>query len=129
MDKYLIQREASSDVGTPGEMFYPDGRHLCYTIERPATGDRPCIPADTYTVIPHVSPKFPNGVWEITNVPNRTGILIHNANYMLELEGCVAVGDSRSMFGEYPGVLHSRTTVDFLHGVLPVNFLLEVHDA
>ena len=126
---FTLQREASSDVGTPGEMFNPDGSHLCFTIERPAFGDHPCIPEGTYTVIPHVSPKFPDGVWEITNVPDRIAILIHNANDMLELLGCVAVGSERGMFGIYPAVRNSKATIAMLKTVFPDTFELEIKDA
>lgn len=131
MDTYVLQRCVSTPRGTPGELFNPDGSHLCYTVERPWLDNAPdtsSIPAGTYTCGPHVSPKFPGGVWEVMSVSNRVGILIHNANDMLELEGCIAVGDVRGMFGEYPAVLHSVATVAMLKGIFPDNFLLEIRN-
>ena len=36
--------------------------------------------------------KFPEGVYRLDFVPNRTNIDIHPANYVEQLEGCIALG-------------------------------------
>ena len=49
---YTLLREASSNNGTLGEIFNPDGSHLCYTCERPWMDNAPevsCIPAGSFT--------------------------------------------------------------------------------
>ena len=50
-----------------------------------------CIPAGRYSCRPHIRPS---GEWSIAidNVPNRTHILIHSANYARQIQGCIAPG-------------------------------------
>lgn len=50
-----------------------------------------CIPAGTYQIIKHTSPKFGQCYW-VQDVPNRSEILIHPANYHHQLLGCIAPG-------------------------------------
>lgn len=52
-----------------------------------------CIPAGTYKGVKRTSPKYGLHV-HILDVPGRDLILMHNANYVTQLEGCVAVGES-----------------------------------
>lgn len=51
-----------------------------------------CIPAGTYTAIKHHSPKFGPCLW-IQDVPGRSEILIHPANFWHDLLGCIAPGE------------------------------------
>ena len=51
-----------------------------------------CIPPGTYTAIKHTSPKFGPCLW-ILDVPGRSEILIHPANYWHDLLGCIAPGE------------------------------------
>ena len=85
----------SSEVGTFGCL--DTGTFKCMTVERPRPGlinDHPCIPATErgydmdWTVGVH--PKHPE-VYEI-QVPGRTAILVHSANVMEQLLGCIAPG-------------------------------------
>lgn len=58
-----------------------------------------CIPTGHYLCKPHVSPKFGKCFW-LQDVPGRTEILIHPANWMgdteegykSDLAGCIAIG-------------------------------------
>lgn len=66
----------------------------CKTLELPWVNNNrrvSCIPAGKYKAIKHVSPKFGNCLW-LKDVPNRSEILIHPANYVRQLLGCIAVG-------------------------------------
>lgn len=70
---------------------------IFHTIEKPWLGNAEkisCIPVGSYICKPWHSKKFVNcpDIWEITNVPNRTAVLIHVANRAEQLEGCIAVG-------------------------------------
>ena len=51
-----------------------------------------CIPPGTYTAIVHNSPKFGPSLW-IQDVPGRSEILIHPANFWHDLLGCIAPGE------------------------------------
>ena len=90
------------------------------TMERPAAGVdvHPCIPAGTYHCELAVSPAFyaqgldlgygRGMVYHVLNVPGRTSILMHPANWPVEivkagdphhlqLEGCIALGAAVAM--------------------------------
>jgi hypothetical protein len=125
---YTLVREASSDNGTLGEIFNPDGSHLCYTCELPWQNNSPdvsCIPLSTYTCIPHDSAAHPN-VWELQNVPGRSAILIHNGNTEHDSLGCIVVGSQQGTLGGLPAVLNSNNTLAMLGQTLPPTFTLTI---
>lgn len=51
-----------------------------------------CIPPGTYTAVKHHSPKFGPCLW-LQDVPGRSEILIHPANFWHDLLGCIAPGE------------------------------------
>lgn len=69
----------------------------CKTVERPWLNNAnniSCIPTGTYQVKWTLSPKFMKYTYQVMNVPNRSGIRIHSANYYSQLQGCIALGDA-----------------------------------
>lgn len=77
-----------------------------------------CIPEGEYECRPRWSSKnAPNYDWayEITNVPGRTDVLIHIANWPHELEGCVALGNGLMFSAKEIGVSNSRDTIRAFH--------------
>lgn len=79
-------------AGTIGRMFAEGA--IFSTVERPWLDNEPfisCIPEGAYIVEPYSSAKYPD-VYEIKDVPDRTHILFHAANYPTDVEGCVGVG-------------------------------------
>lgn len=50
-----------------------------------------CIPEGIYLAKKHISPKFGKCLW-IQDVPDRSEILVHPANYSRQLLGCMALG-------------------------------------
>jgi len=120
-----LKRVASSKVGTFGVLIR-DNIPLCVTLERPwndnKTGDS-CIPTGTYKCIQHNGTQF-KGVWEITNVPNRTAILFHAGNTIKDTHGCVLVGSKFSP----AGVSLSQAALDDLRHTLPGNFTLTIKE-
>lgn len=94
MRKATLVRDYALDTsqGTFG-VWRSDSGFSCYILERPATGDHPCIPVGTYMVQmkPHPIHKK---AYELQNVPGRTAILIHSANWFEQLLGCLAPGRS-----------------------------------
>jgi len=38
------------------------------------------------------SPSFQNNLWELKEVPDRSEVKIHAANYVTQLRGCIAPG-------------------------------------
>lgn len=82
----LGQIDVISDHGEVVETYY--------TLELPDKNNErrvSCIPKGIYKLKKHVSPKFGKCFW-LQDVPNRSEILIHPANYTRQLLGCIAVG-------------------------------------
>ena len=90
----LVERFCYHPEGTLGVMTV--GGEEFYTVERPWEENLPrisCIPEGTYEMKRRKSPKF-GWCWEVKDVPNRTYILFHSANFPDELQGCIAPGMS-----------------------------------
>lgn len=125
---FTLKRYISTDKGTLGQLLDESGQFLCYTCEKPWLNNSPktsCIPTGTYDCIPHDSAAHPD-TWEITNVPNRSAILIHNGNTDVDSEGCILVGDSTGVMNGLPAVLNSVKTLDMLRDTLPDTFTLMI---
>lgn len=69
----------------------------CKTLELPWKENQrnvSCIPAGTYPMKYENSPRFGRMLWELYDTPNRSEIKIHAANYVEQLNGCIALGRS-----------------------------------
>lgn len=92
------------------------GDNTCFSLELPWKDnqeDVSCIPPGTYLAQYRNSPS--NGdVLELQNVPLRTFVQVHSANFTRQLLGCIAVGDSiRDIDGDSkPDVTNSKNTLD-----------------
>lgn len=99
--------------GTNGSLFIND-KFICYTIELPWKENEPrnsCIPEGCYAIQKRSSPKFGQH-FLITNVPNRSLILIHPANHAkTELQGCIA--PVTILTGEGRGELSRKAFTNF----------------
>lgn len=101
---------------------------LCFTIERPWLNNQhgiSCIPTGIYQVEQYNSPTK-GDVWQLLNVPNRSNIEIHPANFASQLEGCIAPGDAIGELEGMSAVLHSRKTFSMLKSCLPDSFQLTI---
>lgn len=94
-------RTKRTDRQIEGEMVVldPNGQILfqCYTLELPWINNlrkQSSIPEGRYRITPRTSAKYKKHI-HLLDVPDRSLILIHNANYVHQLEGCIAVGKSR----------------------------------
>lgn len=65
---------------------------LCHTLENKMKE----IPAGVYGIQFYASPKNKVTVPLLKDVPGRSEIEIHIANWPIELEGCIAVGTART---------------------------------
>lgn len=98
-ESITILREPNQDVQTLGNaVALSDSLETLFefkTIELPWKENKrreSCIPCGTYEMIKHVSPKFGPCLW-VQNVPDRSEILIHPANYWFDLLGCIGPGE------------------------------------
>jgi hypothetical protein len=119
-------RVAQSDKGTFG-VLVKEGIPICVTCEDPWNDNKvgiSCIPEGAYSVLPHSGEKYKN-VWRLREVPGRSDILIHNGNSIADTRGCILVGKGFS----WASITNSRETLDYLRGVLPGNFTLQIKNA
>ncbi len=119
----LLKRYAYTKMGTFGVLSIVDCDEIvfeCLTVERPWLNNEPrvsCIPEGTYVLELRVSEivyrtskeEFEKG-FEICDVPDRTFIMIHVANSMDDLQGCVGVGSSPAWIHHKWAVGNSRVT-------------------
>ena len=101
-----LRRTAHLPGGTEGVLFFPaeSGQSPMATLEPPASGAHPAIPAGEYPLrLDVVSPRFArsprrwSAAWgarlpRLMQVPGREGILIHPGNRPADSSGCVLVG-------------------------------------
>lgn len=76
-----------------------------------------CIPAGTYKVKRHVSPKFGN-CFRVEDVPGRSEILIHAGNTHVDTHGCILLGLMYGTLGTTAAILSSRAAMDSFLTVL-----------
>jgi hypothetical protein len=69
-----------------------------------------CIPEGTYKCEPFSGDRFKDVV-QILDVPGRTFILFHVANFPHDIEGCIGVGDSFVSDALEPAVYNSKKTL------------------
>ena len=116
---YLIRFNGNLH-GTQGMLFAPSWN--CCTMEPPwlhNVKSRSCIPEGRYNVTIVDSPKY-GRVYEVQDVPGRTGILFHAGNYAgdeetgyrTDTDGCILLGEEHGILDDQEVVLNSRITVD-----------------
>lgn len=129
-----ITRSKSSKKQTLGQLEAKNGgaTFTCKALELPwldNASNISCIPKGTYKVRWSFSPKFRRFTYEVTGVPNRSGIRIHSANYFSQIQGCIALGNGLSDInkdGELD-VINSRVTITAFEGFLNKKpFTLEI---
>lgn len=119
----LIRYQATVNL-TSGHLFL-DNKYFCDTLELPWNGDisfKSCIPEGEYQITKRVGAEYHvKEGYLLQNVSNRSGILIHSANSVSELEGCIAVG-VRALDMLY----ESRNTLNSLMSIVGDSSILKV---
>ena len=126
-----IERFKYQDKQTLGVMYF-EGKEVAKTLELAWNNNNnriSCIPNGNYRVVNRISNKYGRH-FHIANVPNRSLILIHNANYHHQLLGCIAVGENHTDLNKdgYLDVTSSKATMRYLLNHLPNNFNLIIKD-
>lgn len=111
--KIKVDRIYKGESYTIGKM-YLNGEYFCDTLEdaiRPVKiPNETAIPAGIYKVEVTYSPRFKRNLPLLVDVPNYTGIRIHNGSNKDHTSGCILVG-----FNTSKGILSdSRKTSDQL---------------
>lgn len=148
--KLLLRREKRqpSQACTLGFLLLPEKKLALVTLERPwipaaapaldlgGMKDKSCVPLGLYRLERHDSPKHPR-TWALVNFDldvvhhagddhdsdeDREEDLIHSANYVDQLLGCIAVGTRTELAPPERGgycVRDSRIAMDKLRAALP----------
>lgn len=97
--KIKVDRIYKGESYTIGKM-YLNGEYFCDTLEdavRPVKiPNETAIPAGTYKVEVTYSPKFKRDLPLLIDVPNYTGIRIHNGSNKDHTSGCILVGFNKT---------------------------------
>lgn len=109
----------------------------CVTVERPWRDNKnkvSCIPEGTYRCEFGASSKnipVSNMAYEVLDVPNRTVIKIHIANWPADLEGCIGLGKEiyKSPDGNKMVTKSAQTVVAFHNFMDGGNFTLVISKA
>lgn len=99
----MVLKRRYYEKGNTGILVLPDGT-IFNTIERPWLDNEPyisCVPEGTYPITLEKSDlverltkgKYVNA-YTINDVPGRSVIRFHQANYPSQLEGCIATGNA-----------------------------------
>lgn len=127
MDTVTVVREMVWKEATIGRLSV--NGFECFTLEEPwlnnATGVSR-IPPGEYICKIVMSPHF-GSVYEVTNVPHRSHILIHPGNTTADTEGCLLLGSTVELLRDKAQVLESRKAVEaFMARMAGKDFLLKV---
>lgn len=99
MDRLILQRQPFGPKATTGR-FYMQRAGVTrptdiYCLELPWKKNEArvsCVPAGIYPMTWTNSPRLKKKTWRLQQVKDRDGILIHPANYVHDLLGCLAPG-------------------------------------
>ena len=123
MKELLLKRILEDADKTVGSILWvKDMTQLCCTIELPWINNEPfisCIPKGRYLCKKYSSAKY-HDVWEVVNVPNKSKILIHIANIVDDVKGCIGPGKifAKNIKNGKDGVASSGPTMTMLRGKL-----------
>ena len=135
MQTLTLCRRASSDQGTPGDLYDASCVFICHLLELPDRGNQcnlSCILAGVYQVryLPRSGSGRYRDVYHLQDVPGRTGILIHAGNFAGDRQqgfrtdscGCLLpasrLGRLAAASGTQLAGLGSRTAMRTLHDVI-----------
>lgn len=131
MTELILERYNYSDTETEGKLWLDDETFF-YTLERPWRPGMPggvsfesCVPDGEYELIPHTRPNG-HAVYALRNPachvyytaeergdrPGRYLILIHAGNYVHDVVGCIAPGQSRTIYNNQRMVTSSRRAMN-----------------
>ena len=98
--KLILKRKHKTSNSTIGELSI-DGKFECYTLEdverEKKIYGKTAIPKGTYEIVMTMSNRFKIVLPLLLNVPNFEGVRVHVGNYPKDTEGCILLGQTRSI--------------------------------
>lgn len=131
-----VIRQSDNGTETLGDLLvFNEQRAVvfkCDTLELPDKNNQrmiSCIPKGKYICVKvSATTNIPYQHISISNVPMRSGVCIHKANYVNQLRGCIAVGGSEVDINKdgQKDMTDSGKTFDNLMKILPYSFTLTI---
>lgn len=130
-----VIRTIDNGIETLGNLTVMDGDNIlftCLTLELPWKDNEmgvSCIPKGVYHAMKRkATTAIPYEHIYLTDVPHRSGICIHKANYVSELKGCIAVGQDNMDIDKNGqlDITQSSKTFGKLMKLLPDTFEIEI---
>lgn len=126
-----LDRFQCGQNGTLGKLSI-NGEFFCYTLEdidrqmedggEKVPGDT-CIPRGMYEIIVNYSQRFRRDMPLLLNVPDFSGIRIHNGSFVADTEGCLLVGSKYATQADGSLILlNSKATFAKLYDVLDASY-------
>lgn len=116
MLELVLKRQVFYEDATLG-MLKLNGVEICHTLEPTQREDgvkikgKTAIPRGRYRLLYRYSQKFGANRYFLLDVPNFTGIMIHEGNSSKDTQGCILVG----MENVANKLLHSKKALNMLH--------------
>ncbi len=146
-DVLHLERYCYSETETEGRLYLPEYDDFLYTLERPwiagPAGGLPfesCVPDGEYDLIQHMRPNGDHvlalrnpdlGVYytreERADRPGRYLILLHSANWVEQIVGCIAPGLARTIAENKRMVRSSRAAMGHVMSHLRTSIIIS-HD-
>lgn len=98
MKRVILTRHYQTQEATYGQLVVHAGVQIvfeCLCLELPWKNNEPlvsCVPSGEYDMFLEYSPAFKIDLWELKDIPGRSECKIHTANYVRQLNGCIAPG-------------------------------------
>lgn len=117
MQTMILERYPEYLGSTPGDLWLA-GKRICHTLELPNRLNKAsvsCIPLGKYGLVVNYSNRFKKLLPLVVDVPGRSGIRMHAANRVSELQGCIAIATGLSIVaGEVIGLQSAKMLEDLL---------------
>ena len=117
MQTLILERYPEYLGSTPGDLWL-SGKRICHTLELPNRSNNPnisCIPLGKYDLAVTYSNRFKKILPLVLAVPGRSGIRMHAANRVSELQGCIAIVTGLSITaGEVVGLQSAKMLEDLM---------------
>lgn len=133
--RVILPRHYQTQFATYGQLFVQNGVNIIFNsvcLELPWKDNEramSCVQAGEYDLVLEWSPKFQMDLWELKDVPGRTECKIHTANFVRQLNGCIAPGqrfghiDADGVFD----ILYSDSTRRLFHAALKGETSVRIH--
>ena len=123
MKTVVVIRDIGDEKQQLGVCYVIDGKKVIFkseSIERGWVDNKKnvsCVPAEMYPLKKEYSSRFKKELWELKDVEGRSECKFHAANYARQLNGCIALGETRVDIDKdgYYDVTNSRETMRKFH--------------